>query len=529
MSTQQKTSRPVLGPNPLLLTAAVELIDRAKWSNGAPARSKGMIFHAGMLLAALIALLCWTGPAQAQISVTTQHYDSARTGADTHETVLTPSNVNVTQFGKLFSVPVDGYVYAEPLYMFRVTINGGQHNVVYVATEHDSVYAIDADNPNTVYWHVSFINPPTVTTVDPNSVSAPYDIIPEIGITSTPVIDPVAGTIYVLAKTNENGAFVQRLHALDVTTGAERPGSPVAITASVAGTGDGSVSGNLAFDPQGENNRPSLLLVNGHIVIGWASHNDMSPFHGWILSYNASTLAQDGVYNATPNGGLGGVWMSGMGIAADSSNNIYFSSGNGTFDGNSSTAPNNDFGDSVIKLGQPSGGSFPFLDWFTPFDQSNMASNDLDLGSAGVVILPDQSTGPHQHLLLTAGKSGTIYLLNRDSLGHYNASDNSQVVQTIPGALPGIWGAPAWWNNTAFFSGSGEFGTTGDYLKSYTFDPSTGLFNPVASQQTTAQFTFPGMEPVVSSNATSNGIVWTLQTDQFANTPAGSSILHAYN
>ena len=484
------------------------------------ARAKAVVFRCALMLAVVAGLLSWTAPAHAQINITTEHYDNARDGANTSETVLTPSNVNTSEFGKLYSVTVDGYVYAEPLYLYHVNVSGNYHNVVYVATEHDSVYAFDADSGSQL-WHVSFINPPSVTTVSPADAGAPYDLIPEIGITGTPVIDPTAGTLYVVVKTNENGVFVQRLHALNVATGGERSGSPVVITASVSGTGDGSVSGTLAFDALRESNRPGLLLENGHLIIGWASHEDVSPFHGWVMSYNPTTLAQEAVYNTTPNGGLGGIWMAGTGLAADSTN-IYFSSGNGTYDGAT------DFGDSSMKLGQPSSGAFPIVDWFTPYDQANLATNDLDLGSGGEVLLPDQPNGSaYTHLLITASKEGTIYVINRDNMGHFNASNDSQVVQSIPGALPALFGAPAFWNNTAYFGGSGEYNQPGDYLKAYHFVASTGKLTTPPFSETSTDFQYPGPTPVISSSGTSNGIVWALENAQFNN--PGPAILHAYD
>lgn len=376
--------------------------------------------------------------AQVAVNVTTQHYDSSRSGQNTQETLLTPANVNSGSFGKLFSVPVDGYVYAQPLYLSKISIASVTHNVLYVATEHDSVYAIDADS-GSILWHVSFINPPAINTVSSSEANC-TDLVPEIGITSTPVIDPVSGTIYVLAKTVENGTYVQRLHALDVTSGAEKFGGPMEISASVSGTGDGGST--VTFNPLNQHNRPGLLLQNGQVIIGWASHCDNTPFHGWIMSYNASTLAQEGVFNTTPNGGLGGVWQSGGGLAGDSSFNTYFATGNGTYDGNTA------FGDSVVKLGPLASGLFPVSDWFTPYDQGWMAYSDTDLGSGGVVLLPDQpAESLYQHLLVGTGKEGTIYLIDRDNMGRYNSVNNNEAVQTLPGALVGGWGLPAWWNN----------------------------------------------------------------------------------
>src|SRR5581483_37591 len=298
-------------------------------------------------------------PVQAQVNVTTYHNDNARTGQNTQETLLTPSNVNSTQFGKLFTVSVQGYVYAQPLYLANVqNIAGGTHNVLFVATEHDQLYALDADN-GTVLWQQSFINPQNITTVTNSEVSC-GDLVPEIGITSTPVIDQSTGTIYLVTKTKETGVYVQRLHAIDIVTHAEKFGGPAVISASVNGQ---------TFDPLRNHNRPGLLLENGHVVIAWASHCDNTPYHGWVMSYKAGvqptdTLTQEAVFNGSPNGGLAGVWMSGDGVAADASGNIFFATGNGTYDG----LTGGDFGDSIMKLGPPSNNVFPIVDWFTPWN-----------------------------------------------------------------------------------------------------------------------------------------------------------------
>src|SRR6267143_1260777 len=459
--------------------------------------------------------------AQVQINVTTQHGDSGRTGQNTQETILTQANVNSTNFGKLFSVPVDGYIYAQPLYLTNVNVASVIHNVVYVATEHDSVYAIDADN-GAILWQVSFINPSAgITTVSNIDVNC-GDLVPEIGITGTPVIDSTSGTIYVVAKTKENGAVLQRLHALDVTSGAEKPGSPVVITASVPGTGDGSSMGVINFDPLREHNRPGLLLQNGHVIMGWASHCDNGPYHGWIMSYNSSTLAQEAVWNSTPNGGLGGVWMSGAGLSGDSSFNTYFATVNGTYNGNS------DFGDTIMKLGPPNNGALPVSDWFTPYNQSSLSQYDTDVGSGGVLLVPDQPAGsPHQHLLIQAGKEGTIYLVDRDNMGRFNPSSNNQIVQSLPGALTGMWGLPAWWNNNLYVVGTGDVGQGVGPLETFAFNPTTGLFDTSPISQSSINFSFPSPSPSVSANGTTNAIVWLIQVNQYNGT--APAVLRAYD
>jgi hypothetical protein len=462
-------------------------------------------------------LVGFTSVALAQVNLTTYHNDNARSGQNLAETTLTPANVNSIQFGKLFSVAVDGYVYAQPLYLSNVVINGGTHNVTYVATEHDSLYAIDADT-GTIFWQVNLI-PGGGSTVSSSNDAGCEDLVPEIGITGTPVIDNGTKTIYLVTKTKEAGSFVQRLHALDVVTHAEKFGGPKIISASVSGTGDGNNRGSIKFDPLRQNQRPGLLLQNGHIVISWASHCDVGPYQGWVMSYNAGTLSQEAAYNTTPNGGFGGIWMSGGGIASDSSSNLYFSTGNGSWDGTAN------FGDSIVKLGPPSGGTFPKSDYFTPFNQSSLSGGDTDVGSGGVLLLPTLSSGSHPSLLVEGSKEGKIYVLDRNNLGHFCSSCTStdtQVVQEIPGAVAGVFSTPAYWNGLVYFCGQG------DALKAFSVsaNPSGVLStSPVAKSSET--YGFPGSTPSISANGTSNGIVWTLLTDAFASN--GPAILRAHN
>lgn len=473
------------------------------------------------LFVLLAAFLCLILPAFSQVSVTTSRNNNNRDGQNLNETVLTPANVEVTQFGKLFSQTVDGYVYAQPLYVPNVTIPGmGSHNVVYVATQHDSIYAFDADNNlgtnASPLWHTSFIRPAAqVTTVSSGDVSC-SDIVPEIGITSTPVIDINAGTIFVLAKTKEKGKFVQRLHALNLATGAEQPGSPVMIQAQVHGMGEGSSNGIIKFDALHEGQRPGLLLVNGTLFIAWASHCDNQPYHGWIMTYDESTLKQTAVWNSTPNGGLGGVWQSGTGVASDGQY-IFFATGNGTYDGPSG---GRDFSDSVVKLPAVTSQTQGF-DFFTPYDQNSLSGGDVDVGSGGVLLLPDQGLGaPHQHLLLQVGKSGSIYLINRDHMGHYNPNNNDQIVQDMENAIGGLWATPAWWNNNVYFGGQY------DYMRQYTFDPASGKLSEGALELSPTWFAFPGPTPSISANGDADAIVWLLQTDNYG---GGTVTLHAYD
>src|SRR5579859_7170713 len=460
-------------------------------------------------------------------AVVTYHNDMGRTGEDISETVLTPATVNKTHFGRQFSQPVDGYIYAQPLYMPGVNIAGGVHNVVYVATEHDSVYAFDADNNAGAnanpLWKVSLI-PPGGSTVSSGDAGC-GDLVPEIGITSTPVINANTGTLYVVSKTKESGKFFQRLHALDITSGAEKFGGPVTIQASVKGTGDGSNgTGVVTFNPLREHNRTSLLLQNGLVYIGWASHCDNGPYHGWLMAYNPATLAQVAVFNTSPNSGLSGIWMAGAGLAGDGTN-VFFATGNGTFDVNSG---GKDYGDSIMSVGPPSAGTppttFPVLSYFTPFNQSNLNGGDVDVGSGGVLLLPTQ-TGQHPHLLVQVGKGNTIYLVDRDNMGGYCASCTSrdtQIVQELQGAVGGMWGMPAFWNNNIYFGGSG------DRVKAYSFNATgNGLLSTNPTSRSTVGIGSFGPTPSVSANGNSNGIVWVIQADAYGG--PGSAILRAFD
>jgi len=298
---------------------------------------------------------------QAQVNVTTYHNDNSRTGQNIQETALTPATVNSSQFGKLFAVTVDGSVYAQPLYLSNVNIGGGTHNVLYVATQHDSVFAIDADT-GAVYWQKSLI-PSGGSTVSSSADLGCGDITKEVGITGTPVIDSTTGTLYVVATSKLKGSIYQYLHALDIGTGAEKFAGPVNIQASVAGSASDGNGSTVTFNARRENQRAALLLENGHVVISWSSHCDTSPWHGWIMSYSASALSQEAVYNDSPNGYAGGIWMSGSGPAADASGNIFVATGNGSWN-------STDRSDSIVKLGAPSGSTLPVLDYFTPYNQS---------------------------------------------------------------------------------------------------------------------------------------------------------------
>ena len=339
-------------------------------------------------------------------AVTTYHNDNARTGQYLTETILTPENVNPASFGKLYSFPVDGYIYAQPLYMPQVAIPGnGVHNLVIIATEHDSVYAFDADSSSAApVWRVSFLNPDAgVTTLSPADVNA-SDIVPEIGITGTPVIDVASNTVYVVAATKESGAFYHRLHALDIASGAEKFGGPRAIQAEYPGTAQENSDGVLAFNSRYQLQRAALLLDRGKLYVAFASYGDFGPYHGWVVAYDAVTLKQTGTWVTTPNAYQGGIWMSGSGISADEDGSLYLSVANGLFDAYGDQ-PGVDFSDSIVRLKANSHG-LSLTDFFTPVNQAKMARDDLDLGSAGVVLLPDQP-GPYPHLAVTQRQEWT--------------------------------------------------------------------------------------------------------------------------
>src|SRR5579862_5636572 len=453
-----------------------------------------------LAIVALLLSICQCAFATPVPGIYTYHYDNLRDGQNPNETALTPANVNSKTFGKLFARAVDGNVYAEPLYVQSVQIpNLGSREVVYVATEHDSVYAFDATGARAVpLWHVSFLSKrPTVTTVTPAQVGSP-NISPEIGITGTPVIDPSSGTLYLAAKTFEKPNFVYRLHALDIATGAEKFGGPVVIAATAPGTGGASSNGVITFDPHIANQRSGLTLSNGVVYIPFASHGDNGPYHGWIFGYDAATLEQVSSFIVTPNGTLGGIWMAGGAPAVDSDGNLILASGNGTFDVNQGGI---DYGDSVVKLGPTGMSNLDVIDYFTPFDQLALASLDLDLGSGGVLLLPDQTTGP-LHLAFTGGKEGTLYLIDADNMGQYNSTDNSQIVQTIMGEVPSMFCSPA------YFNGAVYIGAEGDSIKAYAL--TNGQLSTSTIMQTSGGFDFPGVTPVISANGTQNGIVWVI-------------------
>ena len=479
------------------------------------------------LVATALLLLASTTSAQ---NVTTQHYDNTRSGSYTTETLLNTSTVTPNNFGRLFSQSVDGQIYAQPLYMQNITISGkGAHNVVFVATENDTVYAFDADNNGganaTPLWKASLLDSAHgaasgATSIPQGDVST-TDITPIIGITGTPVIDPSTNTMYLVSATKEGGSYFQRLHALDITSGAEKFGGPVKLSGSVPGNGNGSSGGTLTFDQKWHNNRAGLLLLNGIVYIAFAAHGDNGPWHGWILAYNASTLAQTSVWCSSANGIGAGIWMSGSGIAADNLNptgnspggRLFVATGNGTFDAKTPYTNTMDYGDSIVRL-HLNNGVMTVADDFTPLNQSALNGADEDVASGGVLVLPDQA-GSHTHLLFQTGKEGRFYIVDRDNMGGFNSgSDN--IAQEIPvnggsGSFPigaGIWGMPAFFNNTMYIWGKN------DVLK--TFPMSNGKFPTSASSNGPTSVGFPSPTPVISSNSGASPIVWTIETDNFS-------------
>lgn len=458
--------------------------------------------------------------------VPTYHNDNARTGQNTQETVLTPDNVNVAKFGRLYSFPVDGYVYAQPLYMPQVAIPGnGIHNVLVVATQHDSVYAFDADSPTPdPLWRVNFLNPDAgITTLSASDVNA-SDILPEIGITSTPVIDLASNTVYVVAATKENGAFYHRLHALDMTSGAEKFGGPRIIQAAYPGAAQDSNDGVLSFSSRFQLQRAALLLSKGKIYVAFASNADSGLYHGWVIAYDATSMRQVGAWVSTPNGYQGGIWMSGCGVSADSNGDLYLSIANGPFDV-FGEQPGANFSDSIVKL-RPGAKGLGLVDFFTPFSQAKMARDDLDLGSAGVLLLPDQP-GAFPHIAVTSGKNGHIYVLNRDNFGGYNTAlnGNPQVIQEVSGQLRQQMGTPAYWNGRLYF-GPG-ISPHVDGVKAFAIH--NGMLSTTPVSQSAAIYHLTRSTVSVSANGNSNGIVWAVDNDAYYATHQGPAVLHAYD
>ena len=454
------------------------------------------------------------GPATTD--VVTYHDDIARTGQNLSETTLTLSNVNSGTFGKLAFYSVDGKVDAEPLYAANVAVpNNGTHNLVIAATENDSVYAFDADSGATI-WQISTLKTGETTSDDRNCTQ----ITPQIGVTSTPVIDRTEGpngAVYVVAMSKDgSGNYYQRLHALDLALGSELFDGPIEVQATYPGTGDNSNGTNVVFDPGQYAERSALLLLNGVIYTGWTSHCDIRPYTGWIIGYSESTLAQTSVLNVTPNGDEGSIWMAGAGLAADSSGNIYFLDANGDFDTNlnaSGFPGDGDYGNAFMKL-STSGNQLAVADYFEMDNGVEESDTDTDLGSGGTIVLPDLSDGSGNtwHLAVGAGKDSNLYVVNRDSMGKFSANNNN-IYQELAGALPGgVWAMPAYFNNTVYY------GSVGSPIQAFTF--TNAKLSTSATSQTANSFEYPGATPSVSANGTSNAIVWAVEN-------TNPAVLHA--
>jgi hypothetical protein len=440
-------------------------------------------------------------------SVLTYHNDNGRTGGYTLETTLTPSNVNATKFGKKFAQPVDSYVYAQPLFFPAMQIGGKTHDVVFVVTVSNSVYAFDADAAGPALWHTN-----VGTAMSCSDVNDCGDLVPGAGILGTPVIDPGTLTMYLVAETKDSAGFHHGLHAIDLTTGAEKFGGPIPISPTAAGSGANSTNGTVQFDPKTHYQRCALLLAGGVVYIGIGSDAETdSDNHGWIVGYGASDLMPKMTFCASPDDNWVSLWQTGGGLSSDATGYVYAETANGTFDANTG---GNDWGDSALKLDSTG----KVVDYFTPFNQEALSNADIDFGSANPVVLPDQ-TGAVAHELLASGKPGILYLINRDDMGHFQSGSDSQIVQSVSafpntsGVTSGIFMSPAYWNGNVYVSG------IGDSVQAYTLG--AGRLSTSPKSQTSAQFQWPGATVSVSSNGATAGIVWVLD--------GGGGVLYAYD
>jgi uncharacterized protein (TIGR03437 family) len=448
----------------------------------------------------------------AQPGVLTWHNDNARTGQNLQETTLTPANVNASTFGKLFTMQADGKVDAQPLYVPALPIpQKGARNVLFVATEHDSAYAFDADTGERL-WHVSLLG----ANETPSDDRGCFQVTPEIGVTATPVIDPQRGphgTIYLIAMSKDSsGAYHHRLHALDLATGDEEFAGPVEVEATYAGSGVEGSGSTLTFDPKVHKHRAALLLANGTLYTSWGSHCDNGRYTGWIITYNPSTLQQTGVLNIAPNGFEAGIWASGAGPAADAAGNLFVAAGNGTFDTNLNAdrfPSKGDFGNAFLRLT----GSLAVTDYFTMSNTAAESNADLDLGSGGLILLPQLTDvhGNSRALAVGGGKDGTIYVVDQDNLGKFSPTMNADY-QQLPGTT--VFSTPAWFNGTLYY------GTVGSTLKAVKFQ--NGMFGPSPSSQSPTVFPYPGTTPSISASGSSNGIVWAAEN-------GSTAVLHAYD
>jgi hypothetical protein len=488
------------------------------------------LLGAGPLIATMPSLRAQT---PTPVPVLTWRYDLTHAGQNTGETALTPQNVNVSTFGKLFAMPVDSTVYAQPLYVPNITMSDGQkHNVLFVCTENDSIYAFDADsnggaNANPI-WQISLLTSAHgagagATAVPWGDTGSP-DVAPTIGITGTPTINPATNILYVVAATKENGTYYSRLHAINIVNGAEEPGSPVAVTATVAGTGNGSSGGQLAFSPLWENQRTALDYYNGYVYFGYGAHGDNGPWHGWLFAYNASTLTQSAFVCLSPNGDGAGVWGAGAGLPIDDDapgGRMFVSTGNGTNTTYPPFSATSELGQSIIDFNLANGKLTP-TDAFTPFNYETLNSHDWDLGAGGILMVPDQQ-GANPHILVQGGKEGRLIVLNRDNLGgnNTNAPSDATALQEITTVTPqgeGFWNTAAYWNGYVYVwpeDGSPMI-----------FDLDNGVMNTTPSSTSSITAAFPSPSFSISSNGTANGIAWAVRSDQF-NTD-GPAVLYAW-
>jgi hypothetical protein len=462
--------------------------------------------------------------------VTTYHNDGTRAGVNSQEVALTLSNVHPATFAKLFSCSIDAPTYTQTLWVPNLSIAGGTHNVIFTATSHNTVYAFDADaNPCVTYWSRNLV--PSGETWPNNIDMGGDDILPDTGVVGTPVIDPSTNILYVVTKTKTNGTNArgpgqchQRLHALNLSDGSETANGPLALTSAITipGTGDGSNGTAVPFDPFHENQRPGLALINNTVYVSWASYIDQKPWHGWVIGFNKSDLrAAPLLFNATPNGYGGGIWMAGAAPSIDSNNNLYVITSNGDYNG-----PAGEFGDTFVKLDS----NLVVQDWFTPQDQALMESGNNDLGAGGAAVLADLPNAPVKHLLIGGGKigsgqAGELYVINRDAMGQLEGAGGPPLVQKFP-VLRHIFATPAFWNNTLYIAGKDG------PVNAYALNPTTGLFNPTPISFSAVLFGGRGATPSVSSNGNSHGIVWAVDTSQYGGSSpvgAGPAVLHAYD
>jgi PQQ-like domain len=468
----------------------------------------------------LVGFACFIASAQ----ITTSQYNRARTGSNVGETILTLQNVNREAFGKVFSFPVDGDIYAQPLYLPRISTGDGlAHNLVFVVTQHDSVYAFDADHYSSrPVWHVNLADEDLdISPVPSGDVGCPV-LGREIGITSTPVISERTGTLYVLARTKEYGYsgppnYVQRLHALDVATGAEKYGGPIAIRASVqlpaAEFRPKNPAKRVEFDPLRENQRAALLLANGSVIIAWGSLCDVGPYYGWVMAYDERTLKQRAALNTSPSSGKGGIWQSGTGLAADEKGNIYAVTGDGLFDPRSEAR---DFGDAVLKISLTRN-LLRIHGYFSPDNQRHLFRKDLDLGSGGPILLSSQPDASNDRLIV-AGKDGSIYDIDLRNMKHSQRSE-ADLEAGAPMVRRQSFSAPAYWNGNLYFVFA-----RGDLMD---FAVEKGRVATEATSEGHKWFEFPGATPTISSDHLQNGIVWFVESRRGGEEDV-PAVLHAY-